>query len=126
MIDRCTNSEAHNYRWYGATGVRVCERWLNSFENFLADVGERPEGTTLDRFPNQNGNYEPGNTRWATKIEQSNNARNNLLFEVDGREMTLKEWSRELGVNYLLLYRRVVTLGRDLLEAASDIKENIG
>lgn len=76
MIARCTNPNHpayHNY--YHGTGITVCERWLNSFEAFLADMGERPEGRTLDRWPNNAGNYEPGNCRWATASEQSLNRR---------------------------------------------------
>lgn len=73
MKARCTNHRNHKYPLYGARGITVCERWLRSFENFLADMGERPEGHTLDRFPNNEGNYEPGNCRWATVTEQNRN-----------------------------------------------------
>lgn len=73
MKKRCNNPKNHNYPYYGGRGIRVCERW-NDFENFLADMGVRPEGTTLDR-KNSNGNYEPDNCRWATKVEQRNNRR---------------------------------------------------
>lgn len=122
MIDRCTNPKAHNYRWYGATGVTVCARWLGSFKAFAEDVGERPEGMTLDRFPDKSGNYEPGNVRWATKLEQGNNARNNLLFEVDGVTKTLKQWSREYGVKYLAIHKEV-SRGRSLVEAVAIAKD---
>lgn len=73
MIQRCTNPKNHKYPNYGARGITVCERWL-TFENFLADVGERPDGLTLDRKDND-GNYEPGNVRWATHKQQANNRR---------------------------------------------------
>lgn len=75
MRQRCTNPNAAGYRYYGGRGIKVCARWLNSFENFLADMGARPAGKSLDRFPNQNGDYEPGNCRWATKAQQSANQR---------------------------------------------------
>ncbi len=74
MLQRCTNENRDNYEFYGGRGIKVCERW-ESFENFLADMGERPVGTTLDRYPNNNGNYEPGNCRWATVSEQMKNRR---------------------------------------------------
>lgn len=73
MIERCTNPNARQWEWYGGRGVTVCDRW-RSFENFLADMGERPEGRTLDRV-DVNGNYEPGNCRWATWPEQCANKR---------------------------------------------------
>lgn len=72
MKTRCTNPKTDGYHRYGGRGVRFCPAW-NEFEKFLADMGERPTGTTLDRHPNPDGNYEPGNCRWATPAEQANN-----------------------------------------------------
>jgi hypothetical protein len=84
MIQRCTNPETERYEDWGGRGIKVCERWLHSFPNFLADVGERPPGKTLDRWPDKNGNYEPGNVRWATVKEQQRNMRSNRVFTVQG------------------------------------------
>lgn len=73
MRQRCGNPNAHAYENYGGRGITVCERWRN-FQNFYADMGERPPGLTLDRIDND-GNYEPGNCRWATRQVQSQNQR---------------------------------------------------
>lgn len=70
MLQRCTNPRATAWKNYGGRGIKVCERW-RSFDNFLADMGERPEGKTLDRWPNPDGGYEPGNCQWSTPKEQS-------------------------------------------------------
>lgn len=78
----------NKYQMYGGAGIKVCDRWINSFTDFLADMGERPLGKTLDRWPNPFGNYEPGNCRWATIYEQRRNrcpGRENERDEVTGR-----------------------------------------
>jgi hypothetical protein len=84
--DRCLCPTNKDYPLYGGRGVTICNRWL-SFENFLTDMGERPSGKTADRYPNKNGNYEPGNVRWATAIEQRRNRRDqntdmNVIHEI--------------------------------------------
>ena len=76
MVQRCLNEHNPRYKYYGARGIAICDRWQgeHGFENFLADMGERPEGKSIDRI-NNDGNYEPGNCRWATQKEQVRNQR---------------------------------------------------
>ena len=97
MIRRCRDPKFHKYEFYGARGIKVCERWLK-FQNFLADMGERPEGKTLDRFPDNRGGYEPGNCRWATPREQQRNTSNNLRLTHNGETKLLVEWAEETGI----------------------------
>jgi len=106
MLLRCENPNHSNYEHYGAVGITVCERW-HVFENFLADMGERPMGKTLDRYPVQDGNYEPGNCRWANATEQANNRRSNRKVTWQGRRQTISEWATELGLNPDTLWNRI-------------------
>ena len=98
MLDRCTNPRSDHWVWYGGRGIQVCDRWRTSFENFFADMGPRPSGRSLDRFPNNDGNYEPGNCRWATPKEQIANQRKHGLIEKFTTDELLAEIQRR-GVN---------------------------
>lgn len=105
LKQRCLNPNGSDYPDYGGKGVTVCDRWLD-FENFLADMGERPEGTTLDRFPNRNGDYEPGNCRWATLRQQANNRSNNRIIQTPRGPMTIGEAAALTGINKVTLKSR--------------------
>lgn len=101
MKSRCTNENVIGYQEYGGRGIKVCDRWLNSFENFLDDMGKKPTPThSLDRYPNnEDGNYEPSNCRWGTDEQQSKNRRSNKWYERNGVRMVQKDWAKSLGAD---------------------------
>jgi hypothetical protein len=100
MKSRCINPNREDFKYYGAMGVSVCQKWFDSFESFLADVGPRPSPEhSLDRFPNRYGNYEPGNVRWATRIEQASNKDITRTVSVNGNEVTVADLCREYQIN---------------------------
>lgn len=99
MIDRCENANHRQFRHYGGRGITVCKSWRHSFQLFLVDMGRRPSSKhSIDRYPDNDGNYEPGNCRWATAIEQANNTRSNKFVQVNGRLVTVAQGARELGL----------------------------
>ena len=93
MIARCTNPNDHAYRFYGGRGITVCKRWLDSFEAFFEDMGPKPPGKSIDRFPDKNGPYMKSNTRWATATEQARNTRRNVTLTLNGESLLLCEWA---------------------------------
>lgn len=104
MRDRCSNPKNSRFHRYGGRGITVCERW-QEFENFYADMGDAPRGTSLDRI-DTDGNYEPSNCRWATPKQQSNNTSTNTHVTHDGKTQTLAQWAAELGIPYSrIVYR---------------------
>lgn len=103
-ISRCHNPNDPDYERYGKRGIQVCERWRYSFVAFLADMGLRPEGHTLDREDSK-GNYEPGNCRWATSQVQNRHAQR--LITYNGQTKPLGEWAKELGINQTTLSMRL-------------------
>lgn len=106
MKDRCLNSNNTFFHCYGGRGITVCERWMR-FENFLADMGERPEGLSIGRIDN-NGNYEPGNCRWETAEQQSNNTRRTVYLTAFGQTLTLTEWSKRLNLDRNMVRSRLM------------------
>jgi hypothetical protein len=113
MNARCYKVKAKNWDDYGGRGIAVCPRWREpngqGFMNFLADVGPKPqshERLTLDR-KNNDSNYEPGNVRWATDVQQANNTRRSRRFPAFGKNLTAKEWSAETGIGVSLIKHRM-------------------
>lgn len=110
--NRCCNTNNKDYYNYGARGIRMCEEWLHDFPAFLEHIGPQPpqpEGKieySLDRIDN-NGNYEPGNVRWAMAEQQSRNRRNNRIIEFDGKALCLTDWARHLGIPINTLWMRL-------------------
>ncbi|MGY8988455.1 MAG: hypothetical protein ACKVG7_07840, partial [Flavobacteriales bacterium] len=105
------------YDGYGGRGISVCDRWRDSFENFLADMGERPSNEhSIDRKDND-GNYEPDNCRWATKKEQGRNRRSNRILTFNNKTQTLIEWSEELGISSAVIRQRIKASGWSIEEA---------
>jgi hypothetical protein len=105
MHDRCTKPSSPKFHLYGGRGIKVCERWRD-FAAFLADMGEVPDGFTLDRVDNDRG-YEPENCRWATRQEQRLNQRGVRRFEWDGRMLSVGELAEVTGVNRNTLVSRL-------------------
>lgn len=108
MKRRCSNKNDRAYKHYGDRGITVCARWLNSFEAFLRDVGNRPSSKhSIDRIDN-NGNYEPGNVKWSTQKEQNNNTRRNHILIFDGQRHTIPEWSEITGIKSATIHSRII------------------
>lgn len=121
MKQRCTNPKTKRYDLYGGRGITVCDRWMHSFENFLADMGEVPDGLSLDRFPDVDGNYEPGNCRWATDVEQVYNRRviSNAGIHNISWQQSLKRWRVRIRREGAYVVNRVFD---DFFEACCIVK----
>lgn len=105
MLERCNRPAHQFYLYYGGRGIAVCKRWM-TFENFLADMGLKPKGKSLDRI-DPNGNYEPGNCRWATSKEQARNVSNIRTITHNGKTQTIAAWADDLGVKVCTLHMRL-------------------
>jgi len=106
MKQRCANPNSKSYKWYGARGIAVCQRWAESFEAFAEDMGPRPEGAQIERIDND-GPYSPDNCRWASHKEQMQNTRAGAILEVNGQRRKVKEWAALLGVPVYLVRQRI-------------------
>lgn len=120
LRDRCKKKGHHNYKLYGGRGITYDPRW-NNFREFLKDMGERPEGMTLDRI-DVNGNYCKDNCKWSTPKEQGNNTRFNVFLEYNGERLTVMQWADKLGINWATIdgrLRRGWSVERALTEVVS-------
>jgi hypothetical protein len=107
MMARCTNENVEYFHLYGGRGINVCDRWQDSFVAFLEDMGPKPTNLhQIDRI-DTNGNYEPGNCRWATPSENQRNRRNNKLITAFGVTMTQAEWSERSGMPAITIHARI-------------------
>jgi len=119
MHNRCYNANQTSYVNYGGRGIAVDAAWhgKEGYQAFLRDMGERPEGATIERV-NNDANYGPLNCRWASREEQSNNKRNNKFYTVHGKTQTLAMWAKELGCTSNAIRLRI-KYGMSLEEAVS-------
>jgi len=110
MLNRCTNQNTPGWKNYGGRGITVCERW-RSYESFRDDMGHPPSDLlSIDRINNSKG-YEPGNCRWATRSQQANNKRNNVIVTFNGTQMTLIQAAAAAGLPYKLVHTRINSHG---------------
>jgi len=107
MRCRCYNENDKGYKNYGARGIKVCARWLESFENFIADMGHKPTPKHSIERMNNNGDYCPENCKWGTRKEQNSNRRNTRRLEYNGENLTVAEWSEKTGMQYETILSRV-------------------
>lgn len=107
MIQRCERPRHNSYKYYGARGIAVCARWRNDFAAFASDVGDPPSPFhSIDRI-DVNGNYEPGNVRWATSVEQNRNTRRNRRVVVGGESFLLRELCEQHGISMGTVMQRI-------------------
>lgn len=108
MMKRCYDEKHPAYPSHGGRGITVCQEWRESYENFLANVGRKPTPShTVDRYPDNNGNYEPGNVRWARPKEQARNRRDNVLVAFNGKTQCASAWDEELSLVQGTVSRRI-------------------
>lgn len=106
MKQRCFDKKSKNYSKYGGRGITMCKEWREDYLIFLKDMGEVPEGKSIERIDN-NGNYEPSNCKWATIKEQARNKRNSLIINYKGQSKHLLDWCEELNLSYNLIRDRL-------------------
>lgn len=115
MMKRCYRTNNNRFQQYGAKGIVVCDRW-HDFTVFYSDMGDRPEGYTLDRIDNAKG-YSPENCRWATPSMQAKNRKTTRNFTINGETKCFKDWCETFGINYAKALARINKLGWDIEKA---------
>lgn len=111
MLGRCHNPSNKRFSYYGGRGIKVCERWRNSFEDFYSDMGPAPSKLhSIDRIDNERG-YSPENCRWATKSQQARNIRQTQFLEFNGETMSLPDWADKLKIKHETLRYRINVAG---------------
>lgn len=116
---RCFNSRDRAYKWYGGRGITMSAEWRDSFATFIRDMGRCPPGFTIDRYPDQNGNYESGNCRWTDWKSQQRNRRNNVLLTYQGKTQSVIAWSEETRLKYTTILGRINIQGWSVADALS-------
>ena len=116
MRARCLNPKSASYHHYGARGITVCAQWVEDYDRFFDDMGDVPDGFSLERIDNAAG-YSPTNCRWANLTDQLNNQRRNVLVAYAGRTQTIGQWAAELEISYDTLWRRLRRYGMDPAKA---------
>jgi len=106
MRNRCTNPNDPKFKNHGGRGITVCDEWMNSFETFSSDMGERPSNYSIDRIDNNKG-YFKENCKWSSMTEQNNNKTNNVLLTHNGMTMTVSQWAVYLNMNVHTLFWRI-------------------
>lgn len=110
MRQRCNNPNNHRYYTHGARGIKVCKEWEDSYENFVTDMGHKPDGYTIDRIDNNQG-YSKENCKWATPKEQAQNRRTNINISYKGKTLNLQQWSEIVGLTFASFSKRVKKWG---------------
>jgi hypothetical protein len=121
MNQRCENSNRKDFHIYGGRGIKVCERWKNSFENFLSDMGFCHKNLSIDRINNEKG-YEPANCAWRSTKEQNNNTRSNIFIEYQGKTRTIFQWAEEFGIPKHTFWQRLQRYGYTFEQAINGKK----
>jgi membrane-bound inhibitor of C-type lysozyme len=121
MRNRCKYPSTYAWKWYGGKGIRVCERWDSDYGNFLADMGEAPEGMSIDRI-DCSKDYSPENCRWSTQTEQMNNNSRNLIVEHEGQRMTVAQVARATGNRYKPLHYLITQKGMSADDAVAELR----